>query len=47
MKFKERFDNGEKVLHELTEFLKEWLEDHLKVQDHKYSDYFIEKGYIK
>lgn len=39
LKFGERFDKGEKVLKELTEFLKRWLELHLKVYDGKYSTY--------
>jgi len=34
--FKDKFDKGECDCHEFLEFLKVWLEDHLKVMDHKY-----------
>jgi hemerythrin len=32
---------------EVLEFLKEWLETHLKKHDFKYRDYFVKKGFIK
>lgn len=45
--FKRRFDDEEDILMDLLKFLTEWLEGHLKILDHKYSVYFIEKGYIE
>lgn len=46
LKFKERFDNGEKVLKEITDFLKEWLGVHLKIYDGKYAKYAKEHHLI-
>lgn len=45
--FRKRFDDGEKIISELAEFLKSWLEVHLTQYDKKYSEYFISRGYIK
>ena len=46
LKFKQRFDNGERIADELTEFLKEWLGVHLKVYDGKYAKYIKENHLI-
>jgi hemerythrin-like metal-binding protein len=45
--FKGRFDKGEDILVDLLKFITEWFEGHLKTDDHKYSVYFKEKGYIE
>lgn len=47
LEYKDRFDNGEDIAFDLLMFLKGWWENHIKVQDHKYSEYFIEKRHIK
>lgn len=47
LKFKRRFDEGENIMEELTDFLKEWLEVHLKIYDGKYAKYFKENHFIK
>jgi len=46
LKFKDKYDKGEKIMQELLNFLKDWLENHLKKHDFKYRDYFKEKGVI-
>jgi len=45
--YKDRFDKGEDIVFDLLVFLKGWWEVHIKIQDHKYSDYFTEKGYVE
>jgi hemerythrin-like metal-binding protein len=40
IKFYDRAKKGEKVGKELTPFLRDWLENHLKKHDFKYAKYF-------
>jgi len=40
LEFKDKFDERSLDFHEFLEFLKTWLEDHLKVMDHKYVESF-------
>jgi hemerythrin len=47
LEYKDRFDKGEDIAFDLLVFLKGWWEIHLKIDDHKYSKYFAEKGYIE
>ena len=42
LKFQNKFDSGEKIMKELVEFLKDWLENHLMIYDMKYAKYFKE-----
>jgi len=44
LKFKDKFDRNEKIMEELINFLKDWLENHLKTYDFKYRDYAKERG---
>ncbi len=44
LKFKDRFDKEEDIGTELFDFLKAWLEAHLKVMDRKYVKCFKEHG---
>lgn len=44
IEFYDRLDSGEDVSMEFLEFLKEWLEDHLKTHDMKYARYFRQIG---
>jgi hemerythrin-like metal-binding protein len=46
LKFKEKFDGGQKVLKDLTDFLKDWFVHHLKVYDGKYARYIKENNLI-
>ena len=43
--FKEKFDKGQLALSiEVMKFLSDWLQNHIKGTDRKYSDFFNEKG---
>ncbi len=45
LELEQRLESGELILTtELTDFLKEWLVDHIKGSDQKYSDYLVSKG---
>jgi len=44
--FYDKFESGENVAPALLPFLKDWLADHLKKHDMKYSAYFKKMGYI-
>jgi len=46
IEFSNKFDAGESVAPALLAFLKDWLADHLKKHDMKYSKYFKKKGFI-
>jgi hemerythrin-like metal-binding protein len=47
LKYKDEFDAGKRDYKEILKFLIEWLENHLKKYDMKYSKYFRENGFIK
>lgn len=48
LRFNQLYTKNKQIdLKEFLEFLKDWLENHLKKHDFKYRDYFKEKGYIK
>ena len=42
--FKRRFDNDEDIISEFLDFIKSWLDDHLKTMDQKYVKNFEECG---
>jgi hemerythrin len=44
LKFKDKLDAKQPILEDFLQFLKDWLEDHLKTQDHKYVGFFQECG---
>ena len=45
MSFEERYKNGKLILTvEITNFIKEWVSNHIMNIDKKYSDYLIKKG---
>lgn len=46
LRFSERAARGENVSLVLLEFLKDWLENHLKIHDKKYAKYFKENKLI-
>ena len=46
LEFRDKFDSGKCDCNKFLEFLKDWLENHLKTHDKKYSKYFMEKGFI-
>lgn len=47
-KFKEEFSTGKVMLSiKLMNFLKDWLQKHIKVSDRKYGEYFKAKGIFK
>lgn len=47
LSYYDRFNNGEDIAYDFLVFLKGWWETHIKIHDHEYSEYFVEKGYIK
>lgn len=47
LQFKDKFDKtGVKIIPDLLNFLKDWLENHLKKHDFKYANYFKDKDFI-
>lgn len=45
LSFEERYKNGKLILTvEITNFIKDWVSDHIMNIDKKYSDYLIKKG---
>ena len=44
--YSDRFEDGQEIAQELLTFLENWLVEHLKKHDMKYSRYFKKKGYI-
>jgi hemerythrin len=47
VKLAKMVDDGEDVAIEFMDYLKDWLEDHLKRQDMKYAKYFAKIGAVK
>lgn len=48
LRFNDEFKSrGIEIIPEMIRFLKDWLENHLKIHDLKYRDYFIRNKYIK
>ncbi|HEY4786596.1 MAG TPA: bacteriohemerythrin [Bacteroidales bacterium] len=45
--YKERLSLGKLIISiEITNYLKDWITDHIMVEDHKYSEYLINKEVI-
>ena len=44
--FNTRFERGEEIMESFLKFLREWIENHLKKHDLKYSRTWKEQGYI-
>ncbi|MFH2028079.1 MAG: bacteriohemerythrin [Nanoarchaeota archaeon] len=45
--YADKFEQGRNIVPELIVFLRDWLEDHLKTEDHEYALFFKEIGVSK